>query len=80
VNFPKVKEHQKLRVGADVFKEDQRYLYMNVSDSEVLRDTATVDSEESNYASEHNEESTSFSEQLANWLSDYNTVKVLAAD
>jgi len=46
-NFPKAKEYQKLRVGAYELEEDQRDLYMERSDSEELRDTASEESKES---------------------------------
>jgi len=65
-NFSKTKEYQKLRVGAYELEENQKDLYMDASDSEEQRDTA---SEESSPESSE-ESSTESSEKIANWWSD----------
>jgi hypothetical protein len=42
MNYPRAKEYQKLRVGANELEEDQKDLYTEGSDSEELRDTTSV--------------------------------------
>ena len=80
-NFPKAKEYQKLRVGAYELEEDQKDLYMEESESEELRDTASDGSSEEltsdetseelrDTASSESEDSSESSEALANWWSE----------